>query len=393
MAHPDLLVVRHDVYQSYCKQCYQLIHKATMCSGCSKAFYCSAKCHEADETHVISQECTLWKEEPSYPHFSLIQLFQALWKLKTTDSFQNILDALVSYEDASKESWDEESEAGLVHWIASIRAYSPNVLSPDFSSDAQIRKIYFAIKLNAFNVKPDEASRAHCSGLYSKLALFNHSCDPNCGIQYRKSASGVPLIRLVALRRIEDGEELSISYRNPYVRADIRRSELEKNFFFNCACSVCSSGNDKIPSRLADELVAFCIDDENTVEYKIRAFRALLAEEDLDQARVTEAAVSILNSAMRLRGQNSLENQTAVDIINIFFDPDTASLMYIRTASPDLYWQWIVFFTDAAMRAGHSNTKKLATMGLDTIHALYPDNVPATLAPYIAWFTSINQVQ
>lgn len=386
-------MVRHDVYQSFCKQCHQLIKLAIICQGCSKAFFCSTKCHEADEGHTRSQECALWKEEPSYPHFSLIQLFQALWKLKTTKSFRGIFDALVSYEDASKDSWDEDSEAGLVHWIASIRAYAPKVLSPEFSSAAQIRKVYFAIKLNAFNVKPDEASRAHCSGLYSKLALFNHSCDPNCGIQYRTSDSGVSLIRLVALKPIKKGDELAISYRNPFVRADVRRSELKKNFFFDCACPVCSSRTEKVPSRLSSELISFCIDDENTAEYKVRAFRALLVEEDVDHASVTEAAVSILNSAMRLRGHNRLDNQTANEILDLFFDPKASNLKYIETASPDLYWQWIVFFTDASMRAGHPSTEKLARMGLDTIHALYPDSVPETLTPYITWFTSINRQQ
>lgn len=390
VASPDLLVVRHDVYQSYCKVCFQHIKQANTCKDCSKAFYCSSECKESDVDHKISQECSLWKEEPAYPHFSLIQLFRALWRLKTDRGFEEILKALVSYEDSTKASWDEDSEAGLVHWIASIQAYAPNVLSPKYSSNTEIRRVYFAIKLNAFNVKPDEASRAHCSGLYSKLALFNHSCDPNCGIQFLTSENGLPLIRIVALRSILSGEELTISYKNPYIRRSIRRAELKKNFFFDCACNVCSTPFVEKEGSLASELVLFCVDDNNSVQFKLRAFKALILE-DLDQASLTEAAVSILNGAMKLRGQNQLDNETSLEILDHFFDSEESSLKYIKTASPDLYWQWIVFLTDASMRSGHSSTKKLAKLGLDTINALYSGSVPASMVPYISWFTAIYQ--
>jgi hypothetical protein len=298
----------------------------------------------------------------------------------------------VSYEDLTGESWDEDSEAGLSHWIASIRTFAPNVLTPNLSSDTQIRRVYFAIKLNAFNVKPDEASRAHCSGLYSKLALFNHSCNPNCGIQYRTGPDGTPLIRLVALRTIASGEELFISYTNPYVRVSVRRAALKKNFFFDCACIFCSSCENLSSGSFADELLTFCTDDQSPIQFRIKAFSALMLEE-VDSSNVVEAAVAILNTAMRLRGQNHLDNDTALDVVNLFVDPEEARLRYIQTASPDLYWQWIVFLTDTSRRIDHASTKMLVELGLGTIKTLYADKISATVLPYISWFESINSTQ
>lgn len=43
----------------------------------------------------------------------------------------------------------------------------------------------------------------------SEIEIINHSCDPNCGVLLRR---GVPLMEIVARRRIERGEELTTDY-------------------------------------------------------------------------------------------------------------------------------------------------------------------------------------
>jgi SET and MYND domain-containing protein len=46
--------------------------------------------------------------------------------------------------------------------------------------------------------------------LYSDLARFNHSCDPNAQIVYPFDSMGKRFTRLVATRDIEDGEEVCL---------------------------------------------------------------------------------------------------------------------------------------------------------------------------------------
>lgn len=43
----------------------------------------------------------------------------------------------------------------------------------------------------------------------NEIEIINHSCEPNCGVLLRR---GVPVMEIVALRRIEAGEELTTDY-------------------------------------------------------------------------------------------------------------------------------------------------------------------------------------
>jgi hypothetical protein len=66
-------------------------------------------------------------------------------------------------------------------------------------------------------------------------SFFNHSCLPNCAKSHRGAA-----VRVVALRDIADGEEVSISYAFLTDSAAKRRQTLRYSFLFDCMCERCA---------------------------------------------------------------------------------------------------------------------------------------------------------
>lgn len=78
------------------------------------------------------------------------------------------------------------------------------------------------------------------SAMYSTTCKMNHSCDPNVVVLYRSHRWGEPLVsHCVALREIEEGEELCISYINEKAPLEERQNDLMDNYGFQCACTKC----------------------------------------------------------------------------------------------------------------------------------------------------------
>lgn len=355
VSSPILLVTRHDASTSCCQACFMVDPEgmAVTCPGCSHARYCSEAClkaHSASEHDA--EECRLWADEQEMPHYSLVQMHRAAKRIQKGDTtLKAVTDALVSYEDSQKGpgGWDEESEIGLHRWLTLITKGNNSLYSA-------YRRLYFAIKLNGFNVKPSagQPGRAFASGLFPHLALFNHSCTPNCGILYPPTADNQqPRIKLVALRQIEAGEELTIGYVDPY--APGRRESLRKNFFFDCVCSFCVDGDANIPDR-------------ETIIH----------------------ANAMLQSGMAARAAGTLDPAAVRLLLDALLDKETGTLRLARTTSPDALWQWLVILVDAA-KGAEFDAKVMARMaehGFDVMRKLYGDEEcpPPAIMPYISFF-------
>jgi hypothetical protein len=75
---------------------------------------------------------------------------------------------------------------------------------------------------------------------YPTIALMNHSCDPN--VEWR-SADGTNKIQVYALRDIQQGEEIFISYIDQSLPKDERQRMLTDLYGFACTCARCSSNS------------------------------------------------------------------------------------------------------------------------------------------------------
>ena len=74
-------------------------------------------------------------------------------------------------------------------------------------------------------------------GLFSLLCVVNHACEPSVVTRYR-SWKGATMMRVEALRDIEAGEELTVSYSGIITPLAARRAALA-SYRFECRCAKC----------------------------------------------------------------------------------------------------------------------------------------------------------
>lgn len=103
------------------------------------------------------------------------------------------------------------------------------------NADAELSTLDVALRKKVEAIRP--ALKECCfrgTGLFPLVATLNHSCDPNCAIQYSDDARA----EVRTLRELLEGEELCISYIDVDCDAEERRSQL-REYGFECDCPRC----------------------------------------------------------------------------------------------------------------------------------------------------------
>ncbi|CAK9151895.1 unnamed protein product [Ilex paraguariensis] len=83
------------------------------------------------------------------------------------------------------------------------------------------------------------AEAAVGNAVYVVPSFYNHDCDPNAHILWIENVDA----KMKALRDIEEGEELRISYIDASMDRDARQKILFERFGFRCRCLRCSSND------------------------------------------------------------------------------------------------------------------------------------------------------
>ena len=76
--------------------------------------------------------------------------------------------------------------------------------------------------------------------IFPSLALFSHSCSPNTQCLHQPHYG----IAISSTKPITKGEEITITYTNLLGSSVARRSDIQKNWFFDCQCARCLSPDD-----------------------------------------------------------------------------------------------------------------------------------------------------
>ena len=97
-----------------------------------------------------------------------------------------------------------------------------------------VKDILMRTLRNSFAI-PDRFNDEIGRAVYPSASLFNHSCKPNAWAFFDESYQ----IRIVAIKDIQAGEEISISYTTGFDPPQTRRLELRRSFGFWCQCVVC----------------------------------------------------------------------------------------------------------------------------------------------------------
>ncbi|XP_008300623.1 histone-lysine N-methyltransferase SMYD1-like [Stegastes partitus] len=126
-----------------------------------------------------------------------------------------------------------------------------------------ISHIFGIIKCNGFTLSDQRGLQAVGVGLFPNLCLANHDCWPNCTVilnNGNQSALSSALhsqrrIELRALRKIAEGEELTVSYVDSLNLSADRQKKLKEHFYFECTCEHCSK-------HINDDLMAAAADSE-----------------------------------------------------------------------------------------------------------------------------------
>lgn len=88
------------------------------------------------------------------------------------------------------------------------------------------------MKTNSFRFTSPTASGILFDPL---LAMANHSCNPNASLDCVGRT-----VHLSALRDIEEGEQVFISYIDEDLPVDERKAMLRERYFFDCGCERCA---------------------------------------------------------------------------------------------------------------------------------------------------------
>ncbi|KAI1803079.1 SET domain-containing protein [Daldinia bambusicola] len=207
------------------------------------------------------------------------------------------------------------------------------------------KDVYDKIETNCFQMYIDGVndSGSHL-GCFPEISRFNHDCRPNIHSRISNMTQTT-----VAVRNIEPGQELSISYINVMLSREERRSRL-RTWGFECACSHCSmSDNEAAASdarlqRIKELETALENFNETIVTAETGAQLADMYEKerlDIYLGRVYTRAA--LNFALFGEEEKARKYAlAAVEAVERESGPDAADAraMRVLAENPKAHWTW-----------------------------------------------------
>ena len=139
-------------------------------------------------------------------------------------------------------NYDSKSwSAGMMLDYSFVMQATGQMTFPNISKDKAF-KVWAIYKTNAFD-----------NGVCLKMSRFNHSCRPNAQWFWNDDTSSQDLR---ALRKIRQGEEITLSYIPNMVSWAARRAKLKGSFNFDCSCEACDVTEAQIKEE-AESFAAF----------------------------------------------------------------------------------------------------------------------------------------
>lgn len=206
--------------------------------------YVVRRCGQCAEVKEVSNETQsvlkLLSLAEAHQHASGIEIFPTALLvyrilLQVQDGGLNweSISTMASHDDIPADTAIEHRLA--VEFTVSQLLHQTTGQYPTPSQLARIKPTLTRIRFNAFTIT-DTSGEAVGFGLYESPAhRFNHSCEPNS----RQSFVDGVTLEIRSLRRIQKGEEVTLSYIDANSCLEHRRQYLQKNYNFTCDCSLC----------------------------------------------------------------------------------------------------------------------------------------------------------
>eukprot|EP00929_Paragymnodinium_shiwhaense_P074228 TRINITY_DN3796_c0_g1_i1.p1 TRINITY_DN3796_c0_g1~~TRINITY_DN3796_c0_g1_i1.p1 ORF type:complete len:353 (-),score=49.90 TRINITY_DN3796_c0_g1_i1:94-1152(-) len=251
-SEPDAAVVHEDALTRVCASCFRTSKKgrlSTACSSCKYVYYCSETCVEE---HKASHDCEctalarlaatrprLDREDMTHLRLVIQTVYRRrLLERETGGKGMHATKALYTGVDEVVEKRDAKLSQRR---LASLCSAFACACGYDFHwTPQELYEILGAIRRNGFGIwREGQSSTMLGLSLTVPASLFNHSCNPNVA-HVRQGTTR----KFYALQDVEKDASLCISYIDPRLPRERRRSDLQSMFTFLCKCPRCESNGD-----------------------------------------------------------------------------------------------------------------------------------------------------
>uniref|UniRef100_A0A671UXK6 [histone H3]-lysine(4) N-trimethyltransferase n=1 Tax=Sparus aurata TaxID=8175 RepID=A0A671UXK6_SPAAU len=238
-SEPSLAAVVFDsLAERICHSCFRSQPKLQRCGQCKFAHYCDRTCQRAGWAEH-KQECSAIKAFGKAPNESIRLVARLLWRLDKEGSV--VSDMQLTTLDELEDHIQDMEEDDLKDFKVDIHNFVD--YWPRSSKQHRIEEvshIFGVVNCNGFTVSDQRGLQAVGVGLFPNLCLVNHDCWPNL-------KQKTLFLELRSLGKIEEGEELTVSYVDYLNLSEERQRLLKTQYFFDCTCEHC---RDKIKDDL-----------------------------------------------------------------------------------------------------------------------------------------------
>uniref|UniRef100_A0A8C5HAQ7 [histone H3]-lysine(4) N-trimethyltransferase n=1 Tax=Gouania willdenowi TaxID=441366 RepID=A0A8C5HAQ7_GOUWI len=240
-------VVFDSLAERICHSCFRRQDKLQRCGQCKFAHYCDRTCQRAGWAEH-KQECSAIKTFGKAPNENIRLVARILWRLDKEGgvvsdmqltTLEELEDHICDMQEDEMKEFKVDIHNFLDYWPRNSKQHTIDVIS----------HIFGVINCNGFSVSDQRGLQAVGVGLFLNLCLVNHNCWPNCTVilnHGNQSAVNTMFhsqrrIELRALGKIEEGEELTVSYVDYLNLSEERQRHLKTQYFFECTCEHCKN--------------------------------------------------------------------------------------------------------------------------------------------------------
>ena len=236
--------------EQMCLQCFKLIRENNPYI-CSCGFpMCSEVCGRGERhrpEHELFIEAGV--KGRGRADYSMVMPIRLLTQMDNSPALRDRLAILMDHRQErmeEKDSWDLTEK----HFVTPLRNLCGG---KDWSSEDIQRCVGLfrtnGLAVHATGLSPDQEwvdddDLGMGRALYPTMCALSHSCIPNCRVMH--SLNYKLVIR--SAKEIKAGEELTICYTSLFNGAISRKADLINNWFFECLCPRCKSGDNFSPN-------------------------------------------------------------------------------------------------------------------------------------------------
>lgn len=203
--------------------------------------------------------------------------------------------------------------------------------------------------------------------LFPEMAMLNHDCRPNAAYFFDEDSMSQ---YVHAMRTIQPGEEITITYVDNEEIREKRVRRLKRNWGFDCGCSACTAHpllTQESDARLLQiEGLGALLDDwtpgSTATPEVAELLISLLKQERLDASLATaykHAAEVYSSFGMRVEAIKYARLSTELSMLDKGFHDGDVSEMKSMASNPERSWSWekrLSTKADCACRSSHGQT-------------------------------------